>query len=111
MCRLSINSGASNSWNPKGLSRLAVGKLYLTCYSLNQSPVSSSGTGLQLCYGFTYLFSLLRPYVTAVYELDGCFENEVLTIEDVGLLKETLNLPKIGHPGHKTPKFVASVSP
>jgi hypothetical protein len=29
MCRLSRNSGASTSWNPKGLSRPAAGKLYL----------------------------------------------------------------------------------
>jgi hypothetical protein len=29
MCRLSRNSGASTSWNPKGLSRPVVGKLYL----------------------------------------------------------------------------------
>ena len=28
MCRLSRNSGASNSWNPKGLSRPVVGKLF-----------------------------------------------------------------------------------
>jgi hypothetical protein len=29
MCRLSRNSGASTSWNPKGLSRPVAGKLYL----------------------------------------------------------------------------------
>jgi hypothetical protein len=29
MCQLSRNSGTSNSWNPKGLSRPVVGKLYL----------------------------------------------------------------------------------
>jgi hypothetical protein len=29
MCRLSGNSGASTSWNPKGLSRPVAGKLYL----------------------------------------------------------------------------------
>jgi hypothetical protein len=29
MCRLSRNSGASASWNPKGLSRPVAGKLYL----------------------------------------------------------------------------------
>ena len=29
MCRLSRNSGASTSWNPKGLSRPVTGKLYL----------------------------------------------------------------------------------
>jgi hypothetical protein len=31
MCRLSRNSGASSSWNPKGLSRPVAGKLYLYC--------------------------------------------------------------------------------
>jgi hypothetical protein len=30
MCRLSRNSGASASWNPKGLSRPVAGKLYLS---------------------------------------------------------------------------------
>jgi hypothetical protein len=29
MCRLSINFGASTSWNPKGLSRPVAGNLYL----------------------------------------------------------------------------------
>jgi hypothetical protein len=29
LCRLPTNSGASTSWNPKGLSRPAAGKLYL----------------------------------------------------------------------------------
>jgi hypothetical protein len=29
MCRLSINLGASTSWNPKGLSRRVMGLLYL----------------------------------------------------------------------------------
>ena len=29
MCRLSRNSGASTSWNPKDLSRPVAGKLYL----------------------------------------------------------------------------------
>jgi hypothetical protein len=29
MCRLSRNSEASTSWNPKGLSRAVAGKLYL----------------------------------------------------------------------------------
>jgi hypothetical protein len=29
MCRLSRNLGASNSWNPKGLSRSVMGLLYL----------------------------------------------------------------------------------
>jgi hypothetical protein len=29
MCRLSRNSGASTSWNPRGLSRPVAGKLYL----------------------------------------------------------------------------------
>jgi hypothetical protein len=29
MCVLSTNSGASASWNPKGLSRPVAGKLYL----------------------------------------------------------------------------------
>jgi hypothetical protein len=29
MCRLSINLGASTSWNPKGLSRPVMGLLYL----------------------------------------------------------------------------------
>jgi hypothetical protein len=29
MCRLSRNPGASTSWNPQGLSRHVVGKLYL----------------------------------------------------------------------------------
>jgi hypothetical protein len=32
MCRLSRNSGASFSWNPKGLFRPVAGKLYLYLY-------------------------------------------------------------------------------
>jgi hypothetical protein len=34
-CRLSINLGASNSWNPKGLSRPVMGLLYLYCLRKN----------------------------------------------------------------------------
>jgi hypothetical protein len=34
MCRLSRNSGASPSWNPKGLSRPVAGKLYLLFLSI-----------------------------------------------------------------------------
>jgi hypothetical protein len=37
MYRLSRNSEASTSWNLKGLSRPAAGKLYLTCLRRNGS--------------------------------------------------------------------------
>jgi hypothetical protein len=37
MCRVSRNLGASNSWNPKGLSRPVMGLLYLLIHSSNNS--------------------------------------------------------------------------
>jgi hypothetical protein len=45
MCRLSINLGASNSWNPKGLSRSVMGLLYLYIYTFYISL-----TAPLLCY-------------------------------------------------------------
>jgi hypothetical protein len=36
MCRLSWNLGVSTSWNPQGLSRPAMGLLYLTLFTLKQ---------------------------------------------------------------------------
>jgi hypothetical protein len=40
LCRLSRNSGASTSWNPKGLSRPVAGKLYLYVYIRTPSRLS-----------------------------------------------------------------------
>jgi hypothetical protein len=37
MCRLSRNSGALTSWNPKGLSRRVAGKLYLLSIAMKCS--------------------------------------------------------------------------
>jgi hypothetical protein len=37
MCLLSINLGASTSWNPKGLSRPVLGLLYLYLYLPNNA--------------------------------------------------------------------------
>jgi hypothetical protein len=42
MCRLSRNSGASASWNPKRLSRPVAGKLYLYSSTMS-SPLNRSG--------------------------------------------------------------------
>jgi hypothetical protein len=41
MCRLPRNSGASTSWNPKGLSRPVVGKLYLYLTEVKRCIVRS----------------------------------------------------------------------
>jgi hypothetical protein len=46
MCRLAWNLGASTSWNPHGLSRPAMGLLYLCLYLLQIRNVIASS----LCY-------------------------------------------------------------
>jgi hypothetical protein len=42
MCRLSRNSGASTSWNPKGLSRPVAGKFYVYLVQLSGTTSNSS---------------------------------------------------------------------
>jgi hypothetical protein len=50
MCRLSRNNGTSTSWNPKGLSRPVVGKLYL----LHSTFIGRNGVATRI--SFVYLF-------------------------------------------------------
>ena len=59
MCRLSRNSGASASWNPKGLSRPVAGKLYLLRVAMRKRNIAmcqhfwqSSSLSLSLSLSF-----------------------------------------------------------
>jgi hypothetical protein len=49
MYRLSINLGASNSWNPKDLSRPVMGLLYLTATAQNNNS-NNAGVSSSLDY-------------------------------------------------------------
>jgi hypothetical protein len=62
MCRLSRNSGASTSWNPKGLSRPVAGKLYLYTIRLAQVMCSTytPPSLLVLATHLVYSFLLTR---------------------------------------------------
>jgi hypothetical protein len=62
MCRLSKNLGASNSWNPKGLSKPVMGLLYLVlnASALRQSQTTLNKTNVIRIYGNWYL-GVMRP--------------------------------------------------
>jgi hypothetical protein len=58
MCRLSLNLGASASWNPQGLSRPAMGLVYLYLYSvIGDVPYAYDTTELLLLMGFDLPYS------------------------------------------------------
>ena len=67
MCRLSRNSGASASWNPKGLSRPVAGKLYL--FKLISLLKSSGQVYCKYRQPTTYLFFVCLSEQTASFAL------------------------------------------
>jgi hypothetical protein len=78
MCRLSRNLGASNSWNPKGLSRPVMGLLYLAVFFMFFGTMCVNGHILDISSYLRYIliyrnleFWYLAPFLVD-YWCIGC---------------------------------------